>query len=152
MGAIPEVEPPRGYTFAVADPVSEAPDISNLIGACYDDIHPNSDEVLSWCEHPVFDDDLWVWIIDESCDTPVGLGIAEFDPIIAEGSLEWIQVLPETRRQGLGKQIVYELLQRLKGRAEFVTVAGIMNNLTQPEKLYRSCGFEGDDIWLVLRK
>ena len=152
MGAIPEAELPSGYKFAVADPVGEAQEISDLIGACYEDIHPSPADVRGWCEHPVFDDELWVWITDEVSETPVGLGIAEFDPMIAEGSLEWIQVLPEIQGRGLGKQIVFELLHRLKGRAAFVTVSGKMKNQTRPDKLYQSCGFEGKNIWWVLHK
>ena len=152
MENIPKAVLPRMYSFVQADPVKEAQVIAGLIADCYEDIQPSSDEVLNWCEYPVFEDDLWVWIINEGNQSPVGLGIAQFDRSIKEGSLEWIQVVPSARRQGLGKQIVYELLSRLKGKAEFVTVAGKINDRSQPEKLYRSCGFEGKDIWWVLRK
>jgi hypothetical protein len=37
-------------------------------------------------------------------------------------------------------------LSMLEGKGEFVTVAGKINDLPQPERLYRSCGFEGEDI------
>ena len=40
----------------------------------------------------------------------------------------------------------------LKNIADFTTVSGEVDNKTNPEKLYRRCGFEGDDIWYVLRK
>jgi ribosomal protein S18 acetylase RimI-like enzyme len=78
------------------------------------------------------------------------LGIADFDAEIKEGSLEWIQVLPSKRGLGLGKMLVNELLQRLKSKADFVTVSGRVDNPANPQALYRKCGFTGDDIWYVV--
>ena len=54
--------------------------------------------------------------------------------------------------KGLAKYIVSELLWRLKGKAGFATVSGQCNNSTNPEKLYRKCGFTGNDVWHILRK
>ena len=36
--------------------------------------------------------------------------------------------------------------------ATFATVSGQCNNPTNPEALYRKCGFTGSDVWHVLRK
>jgi GNAT superfamily N-acetyltransferase len=152
MQGLPEPNLPKGFSFAVADPDAEAREIADLINACYTDINLTSEVVRGWVDHPVTDSELWVWAIDEERSAPAGLGIAELDTIIAEGSLEWIQVLPVYRGKGLGKQIVSELLKRLFERVEFTTVSGQVDNQTNPEMLYRSCGFEGDDIWWVLQK
>ncbi|MDY6866369.1 MAG: GNAT family N-acetyltransferase [Chloroflexota bacterium] len=70
---------------------------------------------LGWFNHPVFEPDLWVWIMDEEEDQPAALGIAELDNRVPEASLEWIQVLPGYRGRGLGKAIVAELLRRVSG-------------------------------------
>jgi hypothetical protein len=35
-------------------------------------------------------------------------------------------------------------------KADFVTVSGRVDNRTNPERLYRRCGFEGNDVWCVL--
>jgi GNAT superfamily N-acetyltransferase len=91
-----------------------------------------------------------VFICDVSSDRLVALGIAEFDDTIGEGALEWIQVLPEMRGRGFGTLIVNELLRRLIGKAKFVTVGGECDNPTNPEKLYRKCGFVGDEVWRVI--
>jgi hypothetical protein len=48
------------------------------------------------------------------------------------------------------KAIVNELLIRLKSKAKFVTVSGQVGNETNPETLYRKCGFDCDDIWCVV--
>ena len=74
------------------------------------------------------------------------------DRRIGEGILEWIQVSEEYRRQRLGTYIVTELLHRMKGRADFVTVSGKCNDLSEPRALYRKCGFTGNDVWHIMRK
>jgi len=43
------------------------------------------------------------------------------------------------------------LLYRAK-KAAFATVSGKADDPTCPERLYRSCGFVGNDIWHVMRK
>jgi GNAT superfamily N-acetyltransferase len=141
---------PYGFHFRGAAPDLEAEAISGLIGRCYEALQPGVEEVRGWTRQPVFAPSLWVWAWDELHDRPAGLGIAEFDPSINEGSLEWIQVLPEYRGRGLAQGLVLELLRRLHGRADFVTVSGEVDNLTNPEELYRKCGFTGADIWWVL--
>ena len=80
-------------------------------------------------------------------------GIAEYDEKCREGIIEWVQVLPEYRRQGLGRKIVAVLLRRLRDLgAEFATVSGDLDNVTDPLSLYRKCGFTGDDLWYVCRR
>ncbi|MGL5087309.1 MAG: GNAT family N-acetyltransferase [Clostridium sp.] len=64
--------------------------------------------------------------------------------------LEWIQILPEYRGLRLGKAIVMRLLLNMCKQVDFVTVSGKVDNKTNPEKLYRKCGFEGKDIWHVI--
>ena len=143
-----------------SDPIKECDEISDLIGRCYRDLHPSPDTVGTWSSHPVFDKSLWIWIMDKHKDSPVALGIAEVDRSLPEGSLEWIQVLPEYQGRGLGKALVLELLHRLRDKAEFTTVSGEADNCrrpgtlqqTNPERLYRSCGFAGDDVWWLLRR
>ena len=71
---------------------------------------------------------------------------------IGEGVLEWIQVAPAYRGRQLGRYIVLELLHRMQGKVQFVTVSGQCNDLSQPEKLYHSCGFAGNDVWHILKR
>ena len=150
--AIPSVELPLGSRIVNVNVDTEADAVAELIGKCYDDLHLSAQSVQNWTNHPVFDQNSWIWMIDERKDIPVGLGIAEIDLTILEASLEYIQVLPEYRGRGLGKCIVLELLTRLHGRVEFTTVSGDIKNRTNPEGLYRRCGFRGDDVWWLLRR
>lgn len=139
------------FEVVTAEPAREAQAISVFIAKCYPDLRPSPSTVASWTTNPVFEQDLWIWIKGKNTGGPVALGIAERDGRIPEGSLEWIQVLPEYRGRGLGKALVLELLKRLQGRVRFTTVSGELDNRTSPERLYRSCGFTGNDIWWLLR-
>lgn len=143
---------PKGFYIKEARPEGESGQISDLIKRCYKDLKPSPETVRSWALHKTFDPTLWIWIMDHEKGTPAALGIAELDPKVPEGALEWIQVLPEYQGSGFGKILVLELLNRIKGKAKFTTVSGEVDNETNPERLYRSCGFMGNDTWWLLRR
>ncbi len=122
----------------------------DMINICYlqKGIFINDDDTNKWIKHPTFNPKLWLKI--EQNEKIVASGIAEYDKECEEGILEWIQVLPEYRNRGYGEAIVNFLLTELKQLgAKFVTVSGDLDNYTNPEKLYRKCGFVGDDIWYI---
>lgn len=149
---INDTELPDGYYYRNAVLPDEAVQIADFINRCYEGYSITADVVMQWTHYPVFDKTLWVFICEKETLLPVAFGIADYDPSIEEGSLEWIQVLPDKRGMGLGQKIVNELLSKLRGRAKFVTVSGECDNSTNPEKLYRRCGFTGDEIWRVIRR
>ena len=142
--------PPPGFLFRDARPKAEVEDIVKIIQRCYTNMKVTPTIVREWQAHPVYAPDLWVWIVDAESERNAGLGIAELDPQVPEASLEWIQVLPEYRNQGLGSAIVAELLHRVEGKVRFTTVSGEVDNPNEPERLYRKCGFTGSDIWWLL--
>ncbi len=124
-----------------------------MINNCYKEQNISVDEndILKLCNHPAYNNKLWIKI--EENRTMIASGIAEYDKELNEGILEWIQVLPEHQKKGYGKAIVNSLLRELKNLgAKFVTVSGNLDNNTNPEKLYRSCGFTGDDTWYICKK
>ena len=143
---------PDGYFYRNVLLPDEALLVANFINHCYQGYSLGEEDILQWMQYPVFDKHLWVCICNAKTSLPVALGIADFDSDISEGSLEWIQVLPESRGRGLGQKIVLELLSRLKDKAGFITVSGEVDNPTNPELLYKKCGFIGDDIWYVFNK
>ncbi len=126
-------------------------EVTAFINRCYEGMALVPERVRAWLGHPVAAPDLWVWVVERETNAPVGLGIAELDPTVPEASLEWVQVLPAYRRRGVGMALVSELLSRVEGRVAFTTVSGALDNATNPEALYRRCGFTGDDVWWVLR-
>lgn len=139
---------PQGYSLCNAT----LKDFSEHINSCYNGIGVTEADLRDYTARPVYDSALWFAIKDNQTDEVVATGIAELDKEIGEGVLEWIQVSEQHRGYGLGKYVVSELLWRMKERATFVTVSGQCNNPTNPEALYRKCGFTGSDVWHVLRK
>ena len=129
---------------------ADVPLMAELINRCYDDLSVTSEQLMQYRRTAVFRSDLWIIVYDAQTKACAGCGIADIDPEAGEGILEWIQVLPEHRGRGAGQFIVNELLRRMSGRAEFATVSGRIHNATHPERLYRRCGFAGNDVWHVL--
>ncbi len=129
----------------------DAGDLAQHISECYTEERLSADELRAAAGRPGFDPDLWLAVIDTMNGKIVASGIAEVDTDIGEGTLEWIQISPDHRRRGLGRFIVRELLRRLQGKADFVTVSGKMNNPDHPLELYRSCGFTGCAVWHIVK-
>ena len=122
------------------------------INSCYDDIGVSESELYRSTTRPVYDAGLWIAVKEERTGAIAATGIGELDREIGEGILEWIQVSQAYRGRGLGRSLVSELLWRMRGSASFATVSGQCGNPTNPERLYRKCGFTGSDIWHVLRR
>lgn len=148
LNSLPHVSIPDGFSFTSADEQSVAAHISQ----CYEEECVSVEELKQYKKRRVYFPDLWIGLRENSSGKIAATGIAEFDQEIKEGVLEWIQVSPEFRRQGLGRFVVNELLLRLKKKAEFVTVSGQVENPANPFALYLSCGFENPVIWHVIRK
>ena len=141
---------PPGFLFRDAHPETEVEDVVEIIQHCYSNMKVTPTIVREWLARPVYAPDLWVWIVDAESTRKAGLGIAEFDPQVPEASLEWIQVLPEYQKRGLGTAIVAELLHRVEGKVHFTIVSGEVGNPDEAERLYRKCGFTGSDVWWLL--
>lgn len=127
-------------------------EFASHVNRCYPDISVTPSEMERLAPGEVFNPSLRVAVVDNATGALAATGIAGLDRGVGEGFLEWIQVSPALRRRGLGAFVVRELLWRLKGAARFVTVSGRMENPTNPEALYRACGFTGGDVWHILTK
>lgn len=139
---------PNGFRLCKASPAEYAAHINE----CYDDITITEEEIRSYSRHSVYSSALWIAVQECVSKKIVATGIAEFDEQVGEGILEWIQVSSAYRGLGLGTYVVTELLTRIAHTAQFATVSGQINNPYKPENLYRKCGFQGNDIWHVLKK
>ena len=142
----------QGYAVKQVEMDTELPLAATILHACYDGPTPGTDELAAWTRRPVFDPRLWLWIMDTREKRPVALGIAEVDRLTEEGSLEWIQVLPAFRGQGLGTMLVQEMVNRLQQHVAFTTVTGQVHNPCDPERLFRRCGFVGHEVWWTLHR
>lgn len=126
--------------------------IVQIINDSYTDISVNKELIKSYTQTPVYDENLWIMVKEKATKKIVGCGLADYDTEAKEIVLEWIQVLPEYRGKKIGQLIVTELLFRMKDVADFATVSGKVDNTTNPEALYRKCGFVGNDVWHILHK
>lgn len=129
----------------------DIPLIARIINESYPDISVTPESLGAWQKLPVYDPALWLTVRESATGNAAACAIGEYDPEAREGILDWVQVLTAFRRKGIGKAMVYALLSRMKGKADFATVSGQKNNPAKPEALYRACGFTGDDVWHVLR-
>ena len=126
--------------------------IVSIINNSYTDLQVSAEQMKSYTKTPAYCQELWILVKEQSTGAYVGCGIADFDAQAEELILEWIQVLPQYRGKNIGTAIVSELLWRGRKFAKFATVSGKVNNITNPEALYRKCGFVGDDVWHILTK
>lgn len=143
-------EVPNEFCVKTAN-LSDIPLIVETINDCYSDLSVSYEQIFSYTKNKVYDSNLWILVYESKTNQIVGCGIADFDSEAKEGILEWIQVLPQYRGKQIGQLIVNQLLCRMKN-ADFATVSGKVDNVTKPEKLYRKCGFVGNDIWHILHK
>lgn len=126
--------------------------IAPIINCSYPDIRVTEDQIRAMADSPAFCPTLWVAALEGDSRCILGCAMGEFDPESGEMSIEWVQVLPAYRRKGIGQALVLELLRRAPEGARFATVSGQVNNISNPEGLYRSCGFTGNDYWHILTK
>ena len=102
----------------------QAGQLSEMINACYrhENIAVTEEDVLNWKTHKTFREELCIYINADNGKMAAS-GIAEYDENCREGIIEWVQVLPEYRNNGLGKRIITVLLSRLKDLgADFVCI------------------------------
>lgn len=147
---VPEVRSDK-YTVRTVS-AEELPVVVQIINESYEYLSVTEGEIRAYTQRAVYDAQLWLAAVDSTTEEMVGCIIAELDREIREGILEWLQVLPWHRRKGIGRLLVLTLLGRMSGKADFVTVSGRCNDVSNPENLYRKCGFSGNDVWHILRK
>lgn len=143
---------PKGYVLETLDILDTQvqKDLSDFVMKCYPLERLPVSQIKSMIDSNYFDSNLWLKLSTIEGEI-VATGISEIDRKVKEGTLEWIQVLPAYRKQGLGKIIVRETLNYFKGKVDFVTVSGKVEKVSQPILLYESCGFKNKVIWHFIR-
>ena len=80
--------------------------MESVINRSYSDLKADIPLLESYTKTAVYKPELWIFIRETITGAIVGSGIADYDPEARELTLEWIQVLPEYRREKLGQLIV----------------------------------------------
>jgi ribosomal protein S18 acetylase RimI-like enzyme len=83
-----------------------------MAGFYYNQNH-DANEIVGWHRPPVFDESLWIWVKAAGSNEAVGLGISTYQESIKETYLDWIQVLSKYQRQGIGRALVAETVNRV---------------------------------------
>lgn len=124
----------------------------DIINVSYDYLKVTKNKILALQKTPVYNSRFWILLKEKHSNKYVGSGIADFDASIGELIIEWVQVVPTCRGKGYGTLIVNFLLNEAKEIANFSTVSGRVDDSNMPERLYRKCGFVGNDVWHILHK
>ncbi len=113
-------------------------------------IRVSEDYVRSLTATQVYCPELWIGaFLDRKI---IGSIICDFDIEVGEAIIEWLQVLPEYRGRGIASALTCKALKKMSIFADFATVSGECDNMTKPERVYRYCGFEGNDVWHILNE
>lgn len=114
----------------------------------HSEICVSEDFVKCWMDTEVYCPELWIGAISDR--NLIGSIICDFDREVGEAIIEWLQVLPEYRSRGIASALLSRALRTMRSFADFATVSGECDNITNPESVYRKCGFEGNDVWHVM--
>ena len=138
-------------TFEVILP-GKIDELAEMINHCYthSDICVSADYVQGLTATPVYCPELWIGAFSRR--KLIGSILCDFDGEVGEAVIEWLQVLPECRGKGIASALICTALQKMNNFADFATVSGECENSTNPEQVYRHCGFSGDDIWHILHE
>lgn len=139
-----------GFDLETAGP-EDMRTIASIINDSYTDLRVSVPQLTGYTRTGAYRPELWVLVRETVSGSPAACAIADFDPQAGELSLEWVQVLPAYRGRGVGRMMVNELLHRGRAFARFATVSGQVDSPSRPERLYRRCGFVGDNVWHILR-
>ena len=141
----------RGYYIRPCMIPEDRNAIIRMIDQSYPNIRLTEKQLRDMSDDHVYDPSLWQWIIDTQTGEKVALGIAQYDAVMKEVVLDWIQVHPNHRGKGFGKMLVQSLLKGKQGKDRFGTVSCVYRNNGSPVRFYRECGFTGNDVWHVIR-
>ena len=113
-------------------------------------IRVSADDIKSLTKTPVYCPELWIGAFFN--EKLIGSILCDFDREVGEAVIEWLQVLPEYRCREIASALICKALKTMSGFSDFATVSGGCDNITNPEKVYRKCGFAGDDVWHILHE
>jgi len=133
-------------------PADRLGELADVIDRSYthSGIRVSAEDLRGLTTAPVYCPELWIGAYFEG--GLVGSVICDHDAETGEGAVEWLQVLPEYRKRGIASALICKALRIMRGFADFASVSGECDNITSPERVYRRCGFTGNDVWHILRR
>lgn len=152
MEAVPgPVQLPSGLRIIPVDPSSDLQGVVDLMNAAYPSLPRFVDrarlEEMTRAESYYADG--WFFLQDDGIGRPIGVAVGGYCPQTDEGFIDWVQVLPRHRHQGLGGLLVQELVRRLAAAGR-ITVSGSLDAPFAVGELYANCGFGQFRQWTLL--
>ena len=150
LSNIPELNIPEIKLDVI--PSNRTDELVDMINSSYahSEICVSHDYVRSLTATQVYCPELWIGAILDG--KLIGSIICDFDTEVGEAIIEWLQVLPEYRGRGIASALMCKALKKMSSFADFATVSGECDNMTNPERVYRNCGFKGNDVWHILNE
>ena len=141
----------EGIDFETISP-DRIDELTDMINRSYthSDVCVTKEHIESLMATKVYCPKLWIGAFTDG--ELIGSILCDFDSEVGEGIIEWLQVLPEYRGKGIASALTCMALRKMGTFAEFATVSGECDNITAPERVYRRCGFKGNDVWHILNK
>lgn len=150
LSNIPERSVPEIQLEVIqSDRINELVDLINGSYA-HSGIRVSEDDMRSLTTTQVYCPELWIGAMLSG--KLIGSILCDFDTEVGEAIIEWLQVSPAYRGRGIASALVCKALKVMRSFADFATVSGECDNITNPEKVYRNCGFEGNDVWHILQE
>lgn len=106
-------------------------------------------ELEDYFNTPAIKDGLSVMMVDPIKNRPVALGLGSYDPIVSEGVIEYIEILPQYQNKGVEEIIVQELTDRLAKRSYFITTSVKEKSLL---KAYLDMSYTIGGKWFLLKR
>ena len=127
------------FDFELLNIDNQAEELAAMVNSCYKDegITLNEQDILSWRNHKTFREYLCVYIKDNN-GLMIASGIAEFDQECKEGTIEWVQVLPEYRRKGIASAITSRLAVEIMNRGKIPFYCTAWSNIRSVRNAVKS--------------
>jgi GNAT superfamily N-acetyltransferase len=148
----PLVELPEGYRFLPLDATADAEQAAGILNHAYPSLRhlTSAARIQKLAARPYYRPDLWFFLQQVSTGALVGLALGGFCEELAEGFIDWVEVIPRHRGHGLGRLLILEAIRRLSPEAEFITGSGSLDAPFVVGDLYERCGFSQTRQWTVL--
>lgn len=149
---MPEVALPSGYEFAPFDVRTDAQDAARLLNEAYPSLRDftSADRLRRMAAQPYYRPESWFFLRQTPSRKIVGISLGGLCEEMGEGFLDWVEVRPRFRGQGLGRLLILESIRRLSQAADFITGSGSLDAPFVVGDLYERCGFTQSRQWTVL--
>lgn len=148
----PQVGVPAGFEIIPFNPQEDVEEANRLMNHAYPSLRrlTSPGRLREMMQTSFYFPAGWFFLRHEVSGRRVGLAICGYGQEMEEGFIDWIQIAPRFRHQGLGAVLVRESIRRLCDKSRFITASGSLDAPFVLGELYSECGFEQMRQWTIL--